>query len=29
MPRLPIVIPRQVIAALAKAGFVIDHQTGS
>jgi predicted RNA binding protein YcfA (HicA-like mRNA interferase family) len=29
MLRLPIVTPRQVIAALAKAGFVIDHQTGS
>jgi predicted RNA binding protein YcfA (HicA-like mRNA interferase family) len=29
MPRLPTVTPRQVIAALEKAGFVIDHQTGS
>jgi len=29
MPRLPTVTPRQAIAALEKAGFVIDHQTGS
>jgi len=29
MPRLPTVTPRQVIAALEKAGFLIDHQTGS
>jgi predicted RNA binding protein YcfA (HicA-like mRNA interferase family) len=29
MPRLPTVTPRQVIAALEKAGFVVDHQTGS
>jgi predicted RNA binding protein YcfA (HicA-like mRNA interferase family) len=29
MPRLPTVTPRQVIAALEKAGFIVDHQTGS
>lgn len=29
MPRLPTVTPRQVIAALEKVGFEIDHQTGS
>jgi predicted RNA binding protein YcfA (HicA-like mRNA interferase family) len=29
MPRLPTVNPRQVVRALEKAGFEIDHQTGS
>ena len=29
MPRLPTVKPRQVIRALERAGFQIDHQTGS
>jgi len=29
MPRLPTLTPRQVVEALAKVGFVIDHQTGS
>jgi len=29
MSRLPTVTSRQVIAALEKAGFTIDHQTGS
>ena len=29
MPRLPTVKPRQVIRALERAGFEIDHQTGS
>jgi len=29
MPRFPTVTPRQVISALEKAGFVVDHQTGS
>jgi len=29
MSRLPNVTPRQVIAALQKTGFEIDHQTGS
>ena len=29
MPRTPTVTPRQVIAALEKAGFEIDHQSGS
>ena len=29
MPRLPTVKPRQVIGALEKVGFEIDHQTGS
>ncbi len=29
MPRLPTVRPRQVIRALERAGFEIDHQTGS
>ena len=29
MPRLPTVRPRQVIRALERAGFAIDHQTGS
>ncbi len=29
MPRLPNVTSRKVIAALKRAGFEIDHQTGS
>ena len=29
MPRLPTVKPRQIIRALEKVGFEIDHQTGS
>jgi len=29
MPRLPTVNSRQMIAALAMRGFVIDHQSGS
>ena len=29
MPRLPTVTSKQVINALKKAGFEIDHQTGS
>lgn len=29
MPRLPTVKPRQVVWALERAGFEIDHQTGS
>jgi predicted RNA binding protein YcfA (HicA-like mRNA interferase family) len=29
MPRLPTVKPRQLIRALERAGFEIDHQTGS
>lgn len=29
MPRLPTVRPRQVVRALERAGFEIDHQTGS
>ena len=29
MPRLPTVKPRQVVRALERAGFEIDHQTGS
>ena len=29
MPRLPTVKPRQVIGALEKVGFEIDHRTGS
>ena len=29
MPRLPTVKPRQVIQALQRIGFEIDHQTGS
>lgn len=29
MPRLPTVKPPQVIRALERAGFEIDHQTGS
>jgi predicted RNA binding protein YcfA (HicA-like mRNA interferase family) len=29
MPRLPTVKPRQVVQALERAGFEIDHQTGS
>ncbi len=29
MPRLPTVKPRQVVRALGRAGFEIDHQTGS
>ncbi len=28
-PRLPALKPRQVVRALQRAGFVIDHQTGS
>jgi predicted RNA binding protein YcfA (HicA-like mRNA interferase family) len=29
MPRLPVVTSREMITALQKAGFTIDHQTGS
>lgn len=29
MPRLPTVTPRQLVQALQRAGFEIDHQTGS
>jgi predicted RNA binding protein YcfA (HicA-like mRNA interferase family) len=29
MPRLPTVTSRQMLQALGRAGFVIDHQTGS
>ena len=29
MPRLPVVTSRELINALQKVGFVIDHQTGS
>lgn len=29
MPRLPTVRPRQLVQALEKIGFEIDHQTGS
>jgi predicted RNA binding protein YcfA (HicA-like mRNA interferase family) len=29
MPRLPSVKPRQVVRALERVGFEIDHQTGS
>jgi len=29
MPRLPTVKPRQVVRALERVGFEIDHQTGS
>jgi len=29
MPRLPMVKPAQVVRALERAGFEIDHQTGS
>jgi mRNA interferase HicA len=29
MPRLPTFTPRQLVEALEKAGFEIDHQTGS
>ena len=29
MPRLPTVTPRQIIHALGRAGFKVDHQTGS
>jgi predicted RNA binding protein YcfA (HicA-like mRNA interferase family) len=29
MPRLPTVKPQQVVRALERAGFEIDHQTGS
>ena len=29
MPRLPTVRPRRVVRALERAGFEIDHQTGS
>jgi predicted RNA binding protein YcfA (HicA-like mRNA interferase family) len=29
MPRLPTVTPQQIIRALQRAGFEIDHQTGS
>jgi hypothetical protein len=28
-PRLPVLRPREVVAALLRAGFYIDHQTGS
>jgi predicted RNA binding protein YcfA (HicA-like mRNA interferase family) len=29
MPRLPTVTPRQLVQALERVGFEIDHQTGS
>lgn len=29
MPRLPMVTSREMVAALQRAGFAIDHQTGS
>ncbi len=29
MPKLPIVSGREVVKALSKAGFQLDHQTGS
>jgi len=29
MPKLPSITPRKVLSALAKAGFKIDHVTGS
>jgi predicted RNA binding protein YcfA (HicA-like mRNA interferase family) len=29
MPRLPMVMPRQLVEVLEKVGFEIDHQTGS
>lgn len=29
MPRLPMVTSREMVAALQRAGFIIDHQTGS
>jgi predicted RNA binding protein YcfA (HicA-like mRNA interferase family) len=29
MPRLPAVTPRQLIRALQRVGFEVDHQTGS
>ena len=29
MSRLPVLKPREAIAALKKAGFTVDHQTGS
>ena len=29
MPRLPTVKPRRVVRALERAGFEVDHQTGS
>jgi len=29
MPRLPMVKPAQLVRALERAGFEIDHQTGS
>ena len=29
MPRLPTVRPRQVLRALQRVGFEVDHQTGS
>jgi predicted RNA binding protein YcfA (HicA-like mRNA interferase family) len=29
MPRLPMVSPRQIVRALERVGFEIDHQTGS
>jgi len=29
MSRLPVIRPREIIAALKKTGFVVDHQTGS
>jgi predicted RNA binding protein YcfA (HicA-like mRNA interferase family) len=28
-PRLPVLKPREVLAALLRAGFVVHHQTGS
>lgn len=29
MPKLPSLTPKKVLAALTKAGFVVDHMTGS
>ena len=29
MPRLPMVISREMVAALQRAGLIVDHQTGS
>lgn len=29
MPKLPVCKPREVIAALRRAGFAVDHHTGS
>ena len=29
MPRLPAMRPRQIVRALERVGYVVDHQTGS